>query len=487
MSRPRRVVVAGGGVTGLCAAWALRRARPELELLLLEARPQLGGNVATEHMEGFLIDAGPDSFLRTKPDAVTLCRELGLGADLIEVQERAVFVAHHGRLEPLPAGMALAAPTRLGPLLRTPLLSARGKLRAAFEPLVPDHSARVADESIDSFVRRRLGREVAERIAAPLLGGIFAGDVRQLSLRATFPQLAALEAQRGGILRGLLGAELERRGEERRAPSLAELVRWLLREAGEAPSPFHSLRGGMGSLIEALERSLEPGSIRTGAPLEAIRRSGDGWRVEARGLGALAADAIVLATPAHAAARLVPDADLAAELRAIPYASTATAFFGFDAPADAARLRGVGFVVPEGEGRILAGTWVSSKWAGRAPEGRVLLRAFLGGTRGGADVRGASDRELLDLARGELERLMGPLGEPCLERIHRFADASPQPVVGHAARLARIDERLRALPGLYLAGSAYDGVGIPDCVRQARAAAERLVAERLEARAPRSA
>ena len=465
------VVVVGGGVTGLTAAHAIHRARPDVEIRLFEARDRLGGNIATDREDGFVIDGGPDSFLRTKPDAVELCRELGLESELVPTRDvaRHVFVAHQGRLERMPGGMALAVPTRLRPLLETRLLGPLGKLRLLAEPLVP-RTRSSADESIESFFTRRLGRDGAKVLAGPLLGGIYAGDVAKLSIGATFPQLVELEQKYGSLLRGFLALELSRGGSAP-SPGIRDVYRWL-RRGGEAlaASPFLALRGGMGTLIDALARSLPPATVRAGAPVTAIHRMDGGFRVDV-GRESFTARSVILAAPAHVSARLAPDADLARELSGIPYVSTATVFFGLDKRTVAHDLQGFGFIVPPGEANLLAATWVSSKWDGRAPEGCALVRAFLGGARDAARVKASTDVELVAFARGELERFMGPLGTPRFTRVYRFTDAGPQPEVGHRARLERIRARLRGIPGLFIAGAAYEGVGIPDCIRQARRAA----------------
>ncbi len=469
MTEVPRVVVVGGGITGLTAAYAVVRARPDIAVTLLEAKDRLGGNIVTERHDGFVIDGGPDSFLRTKPDAVALCRELGLGGELITTSERGrkVYFVHEGALEEMPGGMALAVPTRLGPLLSTPLLSTRGKLRAAIEPVIPRH--RGGDESIEAFIGRRLGPDAARSLAAPLLGGIYAGDIDKLSIRATFPQLVALEEKHGSLVRGLFEAA---RAESEQAKM--GLLSWLMREAKSVPSPFNSLRNGMGTLIDALARSLPDGAVRTGEPVVGLRQAENRWAVETKTGERLLADAVILAAPAHAAARAVPDEELAEELSGIPYLSTATVFFAFDQKDVEHRLDAVGFVAPKGEAEILAATWVSSKWDGRAPEGRVLMRAFVGGSRSPSRVRDASDEDLVADSKSELERLMGRLGTPLFTRVFRYENANPQPIVGHRDRLARIESHLGKLRGLFVAGAAFDGVGIPDCVRQGRAVADRV-------------
>lgn len=472
------VIVVGAGVTGLSAAYAVHRARPDCDIKVFENRDYAGGNIRTERIQGFVIDTGPDSFVRTKPDAVSLCRELGIESELIPTEDdaRHVFVAHAGKLEELPGGMALAVPTRLEPLMKTPLLSLPGKLRMLGEPLVPKGD-RTRDESIHDFFARRLGEEAAEKLAGPLLGGIYAGDVRELGIRATFPQLVELEQRHGSLLRGLLAEELARGGDAGAAPTAKDVLEWLRRRgAAHAASPFLSLKDGMGRLIDALVAALPSGAVESGCPVRSLRRDGEGFQVEAETGDTLRADAVILACPAHVASHLVVDEPAQRELGSIRYISTATIFFGLEKKHVAHDLRGFGFIVPPGEAEILAATWVSSKWAGRAPEGHALIRAFVGGARDRARVEGSSDEELVELARRELERFMGPLGVPLFTRVYRYVSANPQPGVGHLEKLERLRARLATMPGLYVAGAAYEGVGIPDCVRQARKAAAQAIA-----------
>lgn len=472
MSRPRAVVI-GAGITGLTAAWEIARSRPDVELVVLESRSRPGGNIVTEEQSGFLLDGGPDSFLRTKPQAVELCKELGLDGELITTLPRArnVYMAYRGQLERMPAGMALAVPSRFGPLIGTRLIGPLGKLRVLGDLWVRRPDA-LGDESIATFIARRFGHEVAHKLASPLLGGIYAGDVSELSILSTFPQLAELERKHGSLIIGLLKAQAAMRGRPTSTPRA--VADWLGRAASPAPSPFQSLRRGMGSLIDALVERLPP--VRVDSAVRSVSRVGEEFRVALDDGTTLLASAVVFAAPAHVGAQVLFDGALGDELGQIPYLSTATVFFGFREQDIERSLDGVGFIVPRGEARVLAGTWVSSKWAGRAPDGHVLLRAFLGGSRGDVDVPHESDEHLADVALTELRRLMGRLGEPLFTRVFRYHDSNPQPVVGHAARLARLDDRVGQIPGLALCGAAFDGVGIPDCVRQGRAAASRALA-----------
>jgi protoporphyrinogen/coproporphyrinogen III oxidase len=475
-----RVVVVGGGVTGLAAAYHVLRLVPSARLTLLESSGRLGGCIATEESNGFLIDAGPDSFLRTKPDGISLCRELGIDGEFISTRPEArhVYIAHRGALELMPAGMVLAVPTRVGPMLKTPILSLPAKLRVLGDIGIGlgwrKSDRPIEDESIAAFLTRHFGQEATSRIGGPLLGGLYAGEIDELSIRATFPQLVELEEKHGSVILGLFAQHRKRTAPEGRA-GLGELWRWLRRDPELAPSPFVSLRGGMQGLVSALAARLPPDSVHLNEPVTSLTQTGSEarWRV-ATERQRYDADAVVLTVPANAAARLLSKGRLRDELAQIRYVSTAAVFFALDRTRVQDPLAGSGFIVPPGEGEILAATWISSKWDGRAPEGSVLLRAFIGESRGAPNLESASDAELVAFARAGLERLMGPLGPALFERVFRYVRNRPQPSVGHKARLRRIEGELEFLPGLYVAGAAYDGVGIPDCVRQARAAAERL-------------
>ncbi|MGO9832742.1 MAG: protoporphyrinogen oxidase [Polyangiaceae bacterium] len=471
MSEARRLVIIGGGITGLAAARAAQQQARErasaVSVTLLEASPRLGGNLITERTGGFVLDAGPDSWVRAKPHASALARDLGLGGSLVGTSEEArrYFIAWAGRLHPVPEGLVLGVPTRLGPLAAAGLFSWRGKLRMALEPLV---SARAFDgdddESIADFAARRLGREAAERLVAPLLGGISAGDASDLSVRAAFPQLVAMERDHGSLVGGMRAA---RRARE---------------ESGaNETSAFESLVGGVGDLVEALVDRLRTDGVTlcVSAKVTRVGREGPSWVVETETGERLIADAILLATGAPAAASVLGqlDAGVGQMLSSLSFASTATVFLGYRRSDVRHPLIGSGFLVPRALGRpILAGTWVSSKWRGRAPEGHVLLRAFVGGARG-EEVLARDDKALVRLARDELCVLMGLDAEPVLSRVFRFTRKSPQMRVGHLARMRALHDRVALLaPGVRLAGGGYDGIGIPDCIRQGQEAGRAMTA-----------
>jgi len=450
----KRVVIVGAGMSGLACAWALR---DRAEVTVVEAGDRVGGNVITAREDGFVMDAGPDAWITTKPEASALAREAGLEGELVGTRPefRRVYVAWNGRLHPMPEGVVLGVPTRVAPMVTTRLFSLRGKARMGLEPLVPRKSwDEGEDEAIAAFVERRLGREAAERLAGPLLSGIFAGDARRLSVRAAFPQFVEQEKKYGSLVRAM-----------RAAPK---------RKSNGAPPPsaFVSLRSGMSRFPEALASKLD---VRLGARVARIARAGERFEVKTAS-ETIGCDAVVLAVPPHAAAELFAPLDegaarLAGEIRC---GSSAAIFLAYRREDVAHPLDATGFVVPRsGANKLVATTFVTSKWESRAPEGHVLLRAFVGGA-GREEVLQGSDADLVAIARAELATLMGRLGEPVLTRVFRHVRASPQPEVGHLTRMRAMSERLAAMRGVHLIGNGYNGTGIPDCIKQGRAAAEAI-------------
>ena len=444
------VAIVGGGIAGLSAAYDLQ-ARG-LSVRVLEASARVGGVIATERFDGWVIDGGPDSLLVQKPAAVTLCRELGIADRLVStLTPRTAFVLRDGRLHAIAEGSFLGFPITFGALARSRLFSLAGKARMAGEVIVPRRTVD-EDESIGAFVSRRFGREAVDYLADPLLAGIHAGDVDRLSIRALFPRLVDAERRSGSVIRALRALHVR-------------------------PSPqgaFVSLPGGTGELVDSLSNALKPDTVVTNARVTNLRRGLD-YAIDSTA-GNVQARCVVLAVPAYVTGTLTRPIDpaLADLCDAIPYASTATVAFGYRRDQVAHPLRGTGFVVPRTEGlALLAGTWVSSKWPGRAPEGHVLLRGFLGG---GRDPRrlDASDAELIDTARRELSDLLGISGSPLFSRVYRWTRQSPQYEVGHLHRVVSIDRRLNALPGLFVTGSGFKAVGIPDCISDGRATAARV-------------
>jgi oxygen-dependent protoporphyrinogen oxidase len=449
-----RAAVVGGGIAGLAAAYRLVQLLPPGadEPLLVESEGSVGGKVRTEHVAGFVVEAAPDSFLSRKERGIGLCRELGLEGELVarRPEHARTFVRRDGALHPLPEGLTGMVPTNLEALERGSLLSPDGVVRFREEPAVPV-LAGDGDESVASFVSRRFGREAYDDLVEPLMTGIYGGDGERMSLRAVFPQLRELELAHGSVLRGLSEAPTPSPG---------------------APPPFLSLASGMGRLVRALADRLE-GRVRfaLGRAAVDLRRRGDGYELGLEDGSRVELDAVVVAVPAFAAAGLLAgvDAELAELQREIPYASSVVVSLAF-AGSDVVPLDGYGYLVPRTEGSdVLACTWSSQKWEGRAPAGSHLVRVYAG-RFGGRDLTLEDDAALVDLAREELRRL-DVLAEPTLARVHRWPLGMPQYVLGHPERLARIEERLAEHPGLALAGAAYRGVGIPDCIRSGEEAA----------------
>jgi protoporphyrinogen/coproporphyrinogen III oxidase len=445
------IIIVGAGITGLSAAFTLfARGIP---FQVLESSSRAGGLISTERIDGFTIEAGAESVLAQKPAALELCDALGLTPRLITTRRpRTAFVLKHGRLHPLPSPSVLGVPTTIRGIAGYELLSPAARARLALELVIPRRHG--ADESIGSFFRRRFGPQTVGLIAEPLLGGIHAGDIEKLSMRSLFPRFVEAEAERGSILKAF----------------------GRTRQPAPADGLFRSLASGMGELVEAVERTIPTGSIRYGAAVHGITRSASaGWHVQTFA-GDVPASAVIVAAPAHAAAGILRSIDTAAAAGCaeVPYASTASVTLAFPRNAVAHPLQGSGFVVARrcNTVRITACTWVSSKWAGRAPADFVLLRAFIGGLHdpGAVDL---SDDEMIAVVLRDLSPLLGITGPARLARVARWRGAGAQHNVGQVERVAAIEQRLSAHGGLFVAGSGFRSVGIPDCVADGRAAAVR--------------
>jgi oxygen-dependent protoporphyrinogen oxidase len=446
------IAVIGGGITGLAAAHELTRR--QIPFVLLEASPRLGGLIRTESIDGFTIEAGPDSVLAQKPPALDLFAELGLTPHVIATREpRTAFVLKGGRLYPLPSPSVLGIPTTLGGVARYSLLSPAARARVALEPLVPARKA--GDESVAAFFRRRFGSTTVGLVAEPLLGGIHAGDVEALSMHSLFPRFVDAEASHGSVLHAFRGASGSPGGN----------------------GLFRALTGGMAMLVTAIERRLPPGSVRVNTPALALaRQAGDdsNWSVTTPD-GPILARAVIVAAPASAAAPILAGVDPRAGSLCgeVPYASTASIALAWRRGDVGHPLSGSGFVVARRHDsrRITACTWVSSKWEGRAPEGMSLLRVFIGGIHDPQAVD-LSDVELTGIAVRDIGPVLGIATPPLLSRVYRWRGAGAQHNVGQLARMAAIEARLARQPGLLVAGSGFRSVGIPDCIADGRAAAD---------------
>jgi protoporphyrinogen/coproporphyrinogen III oxidase len=474
---PVRILIVGGGVTGLSAAVRVRELDPHAEVTLVECSDRLGGVLQTVERDGFLIERGADNFITNTPWALDLCREVGLTDQLIGTNDRLrqALVVRQGRLERVPAGFLLMVPERIWPVLTSGLLSPWGKLRLLAEYFLPARPVD-GDESLASFVTRRLGREAFERLVQPLIGGIYTADPDKLSLAATMPRFLQMERQHGGLIR----ARRHIRAQSDAGGDLAS--------SGARYGLFMTPRAGLSTLVEALAARLPAGSVRLNTRATALERHAERrWSVELAPAGEAPTgmpteradyDALILALPAPAAARLLADAcpKLADELGQIEYAGVAVVSLGYRREQVGHPLDGFGFVVPANEGRsILAASFSSVKYTNRAPQGSVLIRVFVGGAcqPGLAEL---ADAPLVELVERELRELLSVSGAPQVIDIARWPKSMAQYHVGHLERVARIEQFASAAPGMALAGNAYHGVGISHCVHSGRFAAERVLA-----------
>ena len=463
-NNPKRVAVIGGGITGLAAAHRLRELDETCEVVLYEASSKLGGVLQTTCRDDYLIEHAADNFITNVPWAVDLCRRIGFEDELIRTDDRyrKAFVVHNGRLVPVPDGFALMAPARVWPVLTTPILSVGGKLRLMREYFLPPRRD-IDDECLESFATRRLGKEVYERIVQPLVGGIYTADPTKLSLAATLPRFLEMEREHGGLIRGALRQTGNKKQDDKES-------------SGARYSLFVAPRAGMASLVEALHDRLI-GSIEVDTPVRTITQQEGQWRVEfATDRPAEKFTDVILATSAPVSAKLIADChtELSIELSEIPYAGASVVCLGYSKSSIEHPLDGFGFVVPSvAERKILAGSFSSVKYPGRAPEGHVLIRVFVGGALQ-PELAALPDDELIQLVRDELAELIGAKGEPDLCHITRWEGAMPQYHLGHLERVQRIEDLVSKLPGLAIAGNAYHGVGIPQCIHHAEQAAERI-------------
>jgi protoporphyrinogen/coproporphyrinogen III oxidase len=469
-----RIAIIGGGIAGLATAYELEKARQAgaaVEYTLFDERPRLGGSLASEIVGGAVLERGPDSFLTEKPAAAELCRELGLGGELIPSNDaaRKTYVVTRNRLVALPDGLMFLVPTKLVPTALTRLFSLRTKMRMALELLHPPRPSE-DDESVARLVERHFGQEAVDRLADPLLSGIYGGDATQLSAQTVLPRLVEMETKYGSLTRGMLAAH-------RRMRALAKTSS---KTQNGGAAIFTALRGGMQQLVDAITERLDAASVRTSTPVSGIEKTAQGWRVQAGGVSQVF-DALIMAAPAWAAGALLTpvDAALGAELSGIPYSSSITVNLIYDEGKIGPLPEGFGFLVPAVEGRaMLACTFAHRKFLGRTPPGKAVFRAFLGGMKR-TDLLAESDEALVALVRREMREILGAKTisaevEPEFAQVTRWRRAMAQYAVGHKARMQRVNARVAALPGLRLVGNAYDGIGVPDCIRLGRKAAREL-------------
>lgn len=456
------VAVIGGGISGLAAAHRLRELDPRIEVRVLEAGERPGGVLGTIRDRGFLIEQSADSFLTATPWALDLCRRLGLEGEIIPTDpaHRRAFVVAKGRLAPIPDGLMVMAPTRFWPMVATPILGPWDKLRMGLELFVGRSSE--PDESLASFARRRFGKGAYNRLIQPLVGGMYTGDPNRLSTEATMPRFREMERTHGSLIRASI------RDRKPRGKNTGSGARYGM---------FAGLRDGMSSLVDAIIRRLPPETLRYGEAVRGLRRQSDGWRIEMDGSPGFAADAVIVATPANEAGRLLTETDpaLGEELGRIRSTSCAIVSLGYDRDQITHRLDGFGFVVPEIEKlQVLSASFSSVKFSGRSPEGTVLLRAFLGGAFRSEGLD-RDDSEIVETAATELGRLLGIRGGPIVQHVRRWPNVMPQYELGHLDLVRSIETRAEAISGLAIAGNAYHGVGVPQCIQSGEEAARRVV------------
>jgi protoporphyrinogen/coproporphyrinogen III oxidase len=474
-----RIAIIGGGISGLSAAFELeehRRSGAAVEYTLYESSPRLGGVLRTERIDGCLVEAGPDSFITEKPWATDLCRALGLGDQLIGSNDadRKTYILVNRRLVVMPDGLMFMVPTKILPTGLSPLFSWKTKLRMAQELFHPPRAAD-GDESVASLVERHYGKEMVERLADPLLSGVYGGEAANLSVRAVLPRFAEMERKYGSLSRAMLAAR-------KKAP-----------QTSGKPTPlFTSLKNGMQHLAQAVVSRLTPSALLTNTTVQKIQPEGGAWIVgsstaavdpdrQSTGLQSRQFDAVILALPAHDAAQLLASSspELSAELAAIDYSSSITVGLAYDRDVRQSLPPGFGFLVPRSEGkRLLAATFVHNKFPHRAPEDRALLRCFFAGVNA-ENVWQLSDDQIVGVVRNELQQILGLNAEPLFARVYKWKSAMAQYGVGHLDRLERIERLRQKLPRLTLAGNGYRGIGVPDCIRSGRDAATEVINARV--------
>ncbi|MGA9647874.1 MAG: protoporphyrinogen oxidase [Candidatus Korobacteraceae bacterium] len=476
----KRIAIIGGGISGLSAAFYLQKARAagaDLEYTLFESGQRLGGSMYSDRVEGCLVEAGPDSFLTEKPWALSLCKDLGIADQLIGSNDaqRKTYILVNGRLVVMPDGLMFMVPTQLVATALSPLFSWSTKLRMARELLHPPRPMQT-DETVAQLVERHFGAEVVDRLADPLLSGVYGGDAAKLSARAVLPRFVEMEEKYGSLSRAMLAAHKKMMATRKHPP----------------PPLFTSLQDGMQQMVDAIAARLDPESIRLRTHVLRVypedASSSSSWRVAVEMNGEERFDAVLIATPANVAGTLLDGVDrgLARNLLDITYSSSITVTLGYYKQQLAGLPPGFGFLVPRSEGtRMLACTFVHNKFPHRAPEDKGILRCFLGGARDEA-VLGLSDDELLETVHRELRDILKLDARPIFSRVYRWRGAMAQYEPGHIARVQRIEKRASEIPGLALAGNAYHGIGVPDCIRSGMEAANALAQAPVASLSPQS-
>ncbi len=465
-STRKKILIIGGGITGLSTAYFLQETIKKegypIDLCLLESSPRLGGKIVSERVDDFIIEGGPDSFITQKKGGMALIEALGLSDRLVQTHpvHKSVYILSMGKLVAMPKGFNLMVPGKLLPFALSPLISLPGKVRMGMDLFISKKSS-IEDESIASFVRRRLGEEAVQLFAEPILAGIFAGDAEKLSMKAAFPQFAQLEHAHGSLIKGMLKRQSQSKKQGHPPP------KWSL---------FVTLDEGLSSLVSALREKLDQVEIKTNCPVLSVSPQNSGYNVQTEDTH-ISADAIAITTPTYTAARWIEpwDHPLSQLLQEMTYVSTATVSLGFNRKNVQHPLNGFGFVVPRKEpSSMMASTWSSTKFPGRAPKDHVLIRVFMGGAHH-PEVTEQDDADLISTVHKELKPILEINGEPVVARTFRWNKANPQYHVGHLDWVSNVEHETQKHPGFFLCGAPYRGVGIPDCVQQGKETSEKML------------
>lgn len=478
----KKIVIIGGGISGLATAYSLEekaiKEGKSVSITLLEKKNQVGGNILTERVGDFLIEGGPDCFLSEKPWALQLCERLGMGESLLRTNDeyRKTYILWNGHLHELPEGVILMIPTEIFPLLKSNLISFSGKIRMGIELFIPKKESN-DDESLSQFVRRRLGKEALDKIAAPLVAGVHAEDPDTMSVKSRFPRFVQIEEEYGSLIKGMIA----KRREMRRAGSKGNKPKYTM---------FMTLKDGLSELPATIVKNFKMTKILTnrevmniGKPLSPTSDTEKGivslpnYKISLKNGDTIDADTVVFASPSYETARLLTGINdsISDILNKIPYTSTATVSLAFKKDGISHPMNGFGFLVPRQEKRRITGaTWVSRKFSFRSPDDSVLIRCFIGGTHNERLVF-LNDKDIIEMVKGELRDIMGITSEPLLIRIYRWERAMPQYTIGHEGRLSILDKKLSEYPGMFLTGSSYRGSGISECIKDGQLTAESVL------------
>lgn len=458
----QKVVIIGGGITGLTAAYYLQKRAAEydfpLEVKLIEASHRLGGKMQTVVKDGYIIERGPDSFLERKQSASRLAKEVGLGDKLVNNSSGQSFILVGEQLFPMPGGSIMGIPTEVAPFVTTGLFSIPGKIRAAADLILPRSNSK-EDQSLGQFFRRRLGDEVVENLIEPLLSGIYAGDIDQLSLMSTFPQFYQVEQKYRSLILGM-----------KKSTPLPKQ-----KSSGEKKGMFLTVTTGLQSFADAIEAKLPPETVLKGYRIESLKKYDSKYELELNNGERITADSVIAAVPHFTAASIFSDYDFFSVFKEMPATSVANVALAFPEEAIKKDIDGTGFVVSRnGDYSITACTWTHKKWPHTTPKGKVLLRCYLG-RPGDEAIVDLSDDEIIKIALEDLNKTMRITTEPEFSVVTRWKDSMPQYTVGHKQRVAAINVQIaKELPGIFLAGSSYEGIGLPDCIDQGEAAVEKV-------------